>query len=439
MNRITILIVSVVLTFGLIAVSCSRMQEDLFSESAAIRLNKSMQATNDLIKSAENGWVMEYFPNPESAGVTYIVKFYPADTATMVTVNKYVPVFKPETGYWQVINDMGPVLSFDSYNNAFHIFADPIDPATGVADGKGLEGDYEFLIGKQTQDEIILKGKKHGGRSLLKRLAEGQDWKGYFDILGEMNNTLFGGYADSKLKLMIDNELNSTLSNGSAHVFTVVPKGGTEIDNGYTLPFIVTDYGLRLATPMESGEKEIQTFRLSDDKNKLISTDAGVNAEIIAQGGADVFSNIINARKYMIFNTAENMMSSSVKAEYDKINTALTAAGRRLEYIGFTNHRDWGVSLAMMSSSRTGSRVEGFIGYTLTQINEEEVTLKFNGFTGKFDLGGQTYYNLYTAKGLVELLEGDYTLSLVGPALTSSTVRFTSKTDSSKWFNLQLR
>lgn len=435
MNKITILIASAVLTFSLIAVSCSRMQEDLFPESAAIRLNKSMQATNDLIKSAENGWVMEYFPNPESAGVTYIVKFYPADTATMVTINKYVPVFKPEKGYWGIINDMGPVLSFNSYNDVFHIFADPVDPVTGVADGKGLEGDYEFLLGKQTQDEIMLKGKKHGGNSILKRLPTGQDWRGYFDILQNVNNAMFGDYAGTKLKLMVDNELNSIFSNGSTHIFTVVPKGGTEIDNGYTTPFIITDYGLRFSKPFKSGEKEFQSFKLSDDKNKLVSTDAGLNAEITALDPVDIFQNIINARKIMVMSNTDDDMSASVKVEYEKINTAITAIGRKLDYVGFTNHRDKGTSLTLLST-RAGSRAEGFIGFTITPISGTDVTLKFNA---TLDSGGQTFYNTYKAKELVELLNGDYTVSIIGSALTSTTLKFTGKTDSSKWFNLYLR
>ena len=435
MKKNTLHIIFALITFGLLAVSCVRQEPDLFPESAAIRVNKSIEATNDLLMSAENGWIMEYFPNPESAGATYIVKFISDKMATMATKNQYVPNYTTSDGYWSIINDMGPVLSFDTYNTVFHVFSDPVDPTTGNSDGEGLRGDYEFLIGARTQDSIALTGKKHYGKTILRKLNASQDWVGYFDILAAINANLFGGYAGTKLQLMVDNELNSTLSNGSTHIFTVVPKGGNEIDNSYPLPFIVTDYGLRFSKPFKVGEKEFQTFKLSDDKNRLVSTDAGVNAQITALDPVDVFQNLINARRLMTLSNTDDNMSVSVRVEYEKINTAIVNVGRKLDYVAFTNHKDKGTSLTLLST-RPGSRAEGFIGFNITPVSGTEVTLKFNG---TLDPGGQTFYNTYNAKELVHLLDGDYTVSIVGMALTSTTLKFTSKTDSSKWFNLFLR
>jgi hypothetical protein len=435
MKKKTLHSIAALIIIGLFGVSCVREEPDLFSESAAMRVNHSMAAVNKLLMSAENGWIMEYFPNPESAGATYIVSFISEDMAVMATKNKYVPNYAESDGHWRIINDMGPVLSFNTYNKVFHIYADPIDPATGEADGEGLKGDYEFLIGATTPDSIALSGKKHYGKTILRKLDASQDWVGYFDKLSNMNTALFGGYADTRLRLMVDNELNSTLSNGSTHVFTLVPMGGTEIDDGFTKPFIVTDYGLRLATPLKSGEKEIQSFRLSEDKNKLVSVDAGVNAEITALDPVDVFQNIINTRKLMQMNNTDDNMSASVKAEYEKINTAITSVGRTLDYVAFTNHKDKGPSLTLLST-RLSSRAEGFIGFTITPVNGTDINLKF---TGTLDQGGQTFYNTYNAKELVRLLQGDFTVSILGAALTSTTLKFTSKADSSVWFNLYLR
>ena len=40
--------------------SCSHEEDDLFGESAAQRLNKSVDKYQKLLTSSENGWVMEF-------------------------------------------------------------------------------------------------------------------------------------------------------------------------------------------------------------------------------------------------------------------------------------------------------------------------------------------------------------------------------------------
>ncbi|MFZ4581364.1 MAG: DUF4302 domain-containing protein [Paludibacter sp.] len=429
-------IVAVILMSSII-IACNRVEDDLFNESAAIRVNKSIEMTNDLLTSVDNGWVFEYFPNSTSVGVTYLVKFPTSSQVTMATVNQYVTTYKEANSYWRVINDMGPVLTFDTYNDVFHLYSAPTLPSTGESDGKGLEGDYEFLIVDKSADIITLKGKKRGTISILRKLSSTQSWIGYFDLINNMNVVIFGK-TNARLRLVADNNELYTLKNGSSHIFSLVPNGGDEIDDATDSPFIVTDYGIRMSSPISIGEKWAQNFKLSDDKNELICTDNGVNAKIVSMPSTDIFTDIINARKYMIFKYADENMSETIKSAYTTINNIVVSKTRKLEYIGFTYNKDYGISLSVYSTKGT-SKIEGFLNFSTTKLNDTNVRLKFNGFVGKFDTNGKTYYDTYALSGLVALLEDDFTISIRDNALSASVLRFTSITDTTKWFDLILK
>ena len=133
-------------------------------------------------------------------------------------------------------------------------------------------------------------------------------------------------------------------------------------------------------------------------------------------------------------------MSEAIKTAYASINTIVVSKTRKLEYIGFTNNKDWGTSLSVYTSKGT-SKIEGFLGFSITRLTDSDARLKFNGFTGKYDTNGKTYYDTYSVSGLVSLLEGDYTLTVQGngSVFSASTIRFTSKTNANKWFDLFLK
>jgi len=414
--------------------SCLFEEDLIFDKSAAERLNKAIIDDTDSLQSANNGWVMEYFATPESPGYTLLIKFNKSGESVVAGKNELTEnILVTDTCHYEMIGDTGPVLTFNSYSKVLHAFSEPDDS------GLGLQGDFEFVVIKTTADQIVLRGKKRGTTILLRKLPAGQGWQEYFVLLENMNTTLFG-QTNPTLKLSVDNIDSFRLSNGISHIFNLVRKGGDVIADVKEKPFIVTDYGLRFADPINIGELALQTFKLSADKNELICTDSGVNAKINAMPPTDIFSNIINARKFMILNNSDNNMSEAIKTAYASINTIVVSKTRKLEYIGFTNNKDWGTSLSVYTSKGT-SKIEGFLGFSITRLTDSDARLKFNGFTGKYDTNGKTYYDTYSVSGLVSLLEGDYTLTVQGngSVFSASTIRFTSKTNANKWFDLFLK
>ena len=79
---------------------------------------------------------------------------------------------------YDVIKDMGPVLTVNTYNKIFHMLS---SPSQMDDDGKGQ--DYEFLIQRTTNDSIFLEGKKFHNKMVMTRLKDNVNWKDYITTM----------------------------------------------------------------------------------------------------------------------------------------------------------------------------------------------------------------------------------------------------------------
>ena len=256
-----------------IASSCLREEKDLFSESAAWRLNHAIENAKETLTAASNGWVMEYFPNNDTEGYTFLMRFDVNTFATVAAKNKYMPAYTAEKGAFDVIGDNGPVLTFNTYNRVFHLFSDPKDPAgSNSLDGIGLGGDYEFIILHASDDLISLKGKKRGTDIWMYPLAQGREWEDYFKQLDDLKELLY----DSRVTLQLNKngEALFDLQNSTTGIFEKLPVGGDVTTDLKNVPFITTDYGIRFAQPLAIEEgAQIQVFHLNEERSKLVAAE----------------------------------------------------------------------------------------------------------------------------------------------------------------------
>lgn len=423
--------VLVILFVSSFATGCKLEEEDVFSSTSAVRTITAEKEYKATLSAAPNGWVMDYFATTESEGYSFLMKFDSSELVTIAASNKYTgSVYKTENSFFNVIADNGPVLTFDTYNSLFHQFSNPENP-----DGTGLGGDYEFIVMKCDSDLVSLKGKKRGTYIRLRKMDKTQNWADYFKMLDAMHSSLFNA-ANTDMILTIDNKTAYTLKNGSGHIFSATPAGGSLTD-AVTSPFVITNYGLRLQTALKAGEANVQDFQLSEDKTELVCKDSGVNAKITLPAAPTLFANILNNKKYMIFTVSDDHMSADIKAAFSSVTAAMTKSSRKLEYVGFTYSSDWGVSLAV-NSSKGSSKVEGFISFAMTIDESNALVLASKGFQGTFDKNGQNYYNNFALSSLVPLLEDQFVLTHIG-GMSSTQLRFVSKTNNNKWFDLIIK
>ena len=176
--------------FAATMVACSRDEESLFEDSAAVRAQKAVENAFDVLSSNEAGWEMAYFPNLEAdaKGYNMVLKFNKNGNVSVTAKNATTTgnkILTDTASTWAVKSDYGPILTFDTYNDVFHAFSDPKE------DGAGLLGDYEFLILKATPELVLLKGKKHSAYSVM-RPVKNPDLAAYYAACEKMQTYLFG-------------------------------------------------------------------------------------------------------------------------------------------------------------------------------------------------------------------------------------------------------
>lgn len=221
--------------------SCNRDEESLFEKSAAQRAVEAIDNANAVLTAPENGWEMVYFPNTETRGYNLLVQFYDDShvkftAKNSLTTNNQIKTDSAST--WTLISDYGPLLSFDTYNEVFHIWSDP------QTDGDGYLGDYEFLILKATAEQVKLKGKKHSGYSFLNRLPAGLTQEEYYEQKEAMDAKLFSN--GNVLELHQGNAVYS-LFDGADGIFQLAAQGQLpDSDDPEIYPVSATCSGIQL-------------------------------------------------------------------------------------------------------------------------------------------------------------------------------------------------
>jgi len=165
-KNIYIVLFGLLLSMGV--ASCDNNTDLLFDETAAQRKAGANKEYNDALKSSEQGWLFQYFPEETQkyGGYNFVVKFAENDQVTVWSENMS-DFTAPETSMYDVISYGGPVLTFNTYNSLMHEFATP-SAAEYLAKG----GDFEFLIISNEDDVMTVKGIKTGNTMSLIKLTE---------------------------------------------------------------------------------------------------------------------------------------------------------------------------------------------------------------------------------------------------------------------------
>ena len=278
-------ILSIILLFaaGLTFTACQSEEDDLFSSSAAERLAASKVTYTQRLPQATAGWVMEYYPTngdewPRGSGYLILAKFNSDKSVRMASQNDEMTddVFMEDTSLWEVIADQGPVLSFNTYNQCLHSFADPAIYETGL----GLEGDYEFEIINLEENAqfAMLKGKKRGTYVRMSRLDEGTDFKEYLASVTAFHKKMFNTNVPNKVYISFGDK-RYVVTNTENKFMSFYPEGGDEISQTESHPFLISkrggDYYLRFRDAFEREEMadKVQEMRYDSIQDKFIGVE----------------------------------------------------------------------------------------------------------------------------------------------------------------------
>ncbi|KAA6341578.1 hypothetical protein EZS27_010619 [termite gut metagenome] len=247
------------LTAALLVHSCVQDENNLFEESPAERVNKALSEYDSLLTSAPNGWLLEYYSGDVLiGGYTFLCTFKDGQVSLIsdVETNYNLPGTE-QTSLYRIISDQGPVLTFDTYNQIFHVFSEPWSDDTD-----GYEGDYEFVLLKAENDVITLKGKKHGGILIMSKLKESATR--YLKRLFTIEEELVGV---PRMRIFAG-EKEFSAAKGERSLTIGYPAANGEIEMESTA-FIYTSTGIKLRQPLTLNGRTVQEFTL-DDKGDLI-------------------------------------------------------------------------------------------------------------------------------------------------------------------------
>jgi len=264
--------------------SCRFEEDDYFDESASLRVEHAIDQVRDNLSSAENGWVMQYFCGTGVAhfeGFNLFAKFDKNGKVTIAgnhrflrdgNANKYTEA----NSLYSLLLEDGPVLAFNTWNDVLTPFVDPVAyyaaPNTLVKDGEGMQGDHNFVVMSNSDNEIILRGERHSAEVRLVKCD--RSWADYIADTETMKNSFTNASINEYYVINNNNDTLyfSGLRNGRFRYTEDLVKG-VKLDS---LSCVFTPNGFRTEHTDSIGSCKFHEFKLADDKTCLKNEDGSV-------------------------------------------------------------------------------------------------------------------------------------------------------------------
>jgi hypothetical protein len=245
----------------LLTASCNLEEDPVFDRSAAVRMQEALQNADKLLRSAEKGWLVEYYPEENHAVGAYVMYWnFQAREVTMaceVSTGSSSPAYSEHVSQWKLVTDQSLVLSFDTYNPVLHYWCDQ----TNVSGALKRVSDYEFVVLKTEGDSAIyVRGKKYDNKMVLRRFSDDADPIEYL----QQTTAMFRKVIANNYYLIV----NGTDTIGRAaltvanqkRVFTVTyQKPGSTINTNDLIPFAYNPAGIRLYEPYNAVHYKSET------------------------------------------------------------------------------------------------------------------------------------------------------------------------------------
>lgn len=407
-------IAALLLSCGL--ASCTHEEADIFDKSAAQRTEEARQMYKDILVDKGGKWQMEYFTTESEHGYIYLFTFRNDGTVTISGNNEYItkltnvdssePTYGSETSLWTVLSDNGPVLSLNSYNTIFHLFANPEDvPGTDRDEqGYGHTGDYEFDLMKYSGDTLYLEGKKHGANIIMTRIAADTEDKTYLDEVVALTDSFFNAKVPT-VYLNLPGGYRYKILNGSTQLPSFFPETGDSITESQSRNAIITHDGftlgksITLRDSIDGQDYTVQHFVRQNDGSLLCREDNRITIS------ADALNKVVGDVRLLW-----RVDASASKGEFGSllsaINTGLKAYnGASLVYLNFglnvVDNVKYPQTMLLRIRTKRGAYLNMRTPFTVEYSGSNQI--KF--VLGELDVNLQTYITRVPAlKTFVEKL-----------------------------------
>ena len=285
--------------------SCNNDVDEIFKDDAITRLAQERDRYLDILTDQGGKWQMEYFTTDKEQGYVYVMTFAKNGSVTISGKNKWISyqlpganagsvVYGSEVSLWDVITDDGPVLTFNTYNRVFHVFADPADiPSQSqeeeVETGYGHEGDYEFQLMKYTGDTLYVQGKKYGVSMIMTRLPQNTNDEEYLNRVNDNVNLTYSAKIPRTYMILPDGKRWYVYFNATSSKLSMYAEGSDSISTTESHNVIFTHDGMAFMTPITFGGYIVHRFTLQEDGSLVCVDQDGNTTTMVADPLSDIF------------------------------------------------------------------------------------------------------------------------------------------------------
>lgn len=354
MKKIYSLLLSLVMLSAFTA--CTSEVDDAFDQSSAERIASTINNDTEILTSASNGWLMKYYADPQYGGYNVYCKF---DADGNVSIQNELYGDTIATSHYTLSQSQGVVLSFDTYNELIHVFSDPDASIAGVGDyGTGMTGDFEFRVLSACADSVVLKGKKHGMKVVMVPMPANTKWADYTAKVKAIENAI-DSY--SSYNFVTGSDTIKMTRKYRQFSFTD-PETGNSVD----MPYIVTDKGMELYSPVSYKDKTISGFTYSDDNNWLSLDDSAV--KICPR--VSLVALLVNYDWYFLRSglTDTENWDKWIASVYPSFQSSYGA----VSFLCFT-----AISDSQLAFYCRFGKYAGYLAYNIVEVSDKEVTFEF--------------------------------------------------------------
>ena len=368
--------------------SCNHEEADIFDQNAAHRTEEARKMYKEILLDKGGKWQMEYFTTEEEHGYVYLFTFRNDGTVTISGNNEYitkltnidsnVPSYGSETSMWTILSDNGPVLSFNSYNTIFHLFATPEDiPGTERDEqGYGHSGDYEFDLMKFSNDTLYLEGKKNGAEIIMTRIAPETDDKTYLNEVVALADSFFNAKVPA-VYVNLPGGYRHVVLDGVTQLPKFYPETGDYITEYVGRNAIITHDGFTLGKPLtlrdsiDGNDYTIQHFIRQKDGSLLCTDDNRITIT------ADALNKVVGDER-LLWRVNAADCKGELGTAFAGLNTGFKAYnGSSLVHfnigLNVLNNTKSPYTMVVRIKTKRGSYLNMSVPYTVEYIGKDEI------------------------------------------------------------------
>lgn len=368
--------------------SCNQEEADIFDQSAAQRTEEARKQYKEILLDKGGKWQMEYFTTEEEHGYVYLFTFRNDGTVTISGNNEYitkltnidssVPSYGSETSMWTILSDNGPVLSFNSYNRIFHLFADPEDIPDTERDeqGYGHKGDYEFDLMKFSNDTLYLEGKKNGAEIIMTRIAPETDDETYLNEVVALADSFFNAKIPA-VYVNLPGGYRHVVLNGATQLPKFYPETGDYISEWVGRNAIITHDGFTLGKPLtlrdsiDGNDYTIQHFIRQQDGALLCTDDNRITIT------ADALNKVVGDER-LLWRVNAADCKGELGTAFAGLNSGFKAYnGSSLVYLNIglnvLNNTKAPHTMVVRIKTKRGAQLNMTVPYTLEYVGKDEI------------------------------------------------------------------